>query len=267
MREIIPLKRFGQNFLIDKNILKNIIERANLCENDVILEIGPGKGILTEAILKKKVSCLHSVELDERFKKLLEKISEREKNLVLHWGDALKINYSDFSPFPKKVIANIPYNITTPLIWKLLSFAKFGMTYHLYMLQKEVAERLTAKADSKERYPLGITLEAMGNVNIFKKVSRSCFRPIPKVDSALVEIIITKNFEIIENSLWSEILHKAFSHRRKNLMNNLKGFKNLSVYELKEIFDKSEIDPLLRAEDIECQNWLKFYKIISFAGL
>ena len=141
------LKRYGQNFLVDRNILACIIRQANLSHDDVVLEIGPGHGVLTRAILDGGVRCLHSIEIDERLRPELEELSGNEPSFQLHWGDAVKFDYSTLSPFPNKVIANIPYNITTPLIWELLNFACDGLTYHLYMLQKEAALRLTRGLD------------------------------------------------------------------------------------------------------------------------
>ncbi len=254
---MIPLKRFGQNFLIDKNILAEIISCADLKENDCVLEIGPGHGVLTRALLEKKIACLHSIELDERLRPELEELEQHEKNFHLHWGDAVKFDYSSLNPFPNKVIANIPYNITTPLIWKLLKFSELGLRYFLFMLQKEAALRIIAPADTKERYPLGVTIEAMGQARIVKSVSRNCFRPVPKVDSAVVEISIEKNFDLIKNSSWSDLLHRGFAHRRKTLLNNLKGFMDINISEWQEIFNSLGIDENIRAEDLSCEDWIK----------
>lgn len=241
------LKRYGQNFLVDRNILACIIRRACLSNDDVILEIGPGHGVLTRALLAENVKCVHCVEIDERMRPELESLAENDSRLVLHWGDAVRYDYESLSPFPNKAVANIPYNITTPLIWKLLKFAGRGLLYHLYMLQKEPAMRLIAPADTKERYPLGVTVQAMGRAEIVRNVSRECFRPVPNVDSVLCEIAITENYGLAGDSLWSEILHRGFSHRRKTLANNLKNFA----------------DPLnygsMRAEDLTCGEWLEIY--------
>ncbi|MBR2207986.1 MAG: ribosomal RNA small subunit methyltransferase A, partial [Synergistaceae bacterium] len=197
----------------------------------------------------------------------LEELENNEKNFHpavgfrLHWGDAVKFDYESLNPFPNKIVANIPYNITTPLIWNLLKFSSKGLKYFLFMLQKEAALRLTATPDTKERYPLGVTIEAMGRAAIVKNVSRNCFRPVPDVDSAIVEIVIEKNFDLLNNSLWSELLHCGFAHRRKTLLNNLKDFKNISdINKLQEIFDSAEIDKNIRAEDLTCENWLKIYE-------
>lgn len=254
------LKRFGQNFLIDKNILAQIIDYAQVEKDDVILEIGAGHGVLTKALLETEISCLHTVELDERLRPELELMAEKNSRLKLHWGDAVKMDYGLFEPFPDKIIANIPYNITTPLIWNLLKFAAHGLKKYIFMVQKEAADRLAAPPDTKARYPLGVTIEAMGRAVILRNVPPECFRPIPRVNSALIEIEINKNFELADNKLWSELLHRAFAQRRKTLLNNLKNFENINF---REIFDEAEISPNLRAEDLSCDLWLKLYKILK----
>ena len=241
------LKRYGQNFLIDRNILGLMIEQADISENDCVLEIGPGHGVLTRAILAQKVNCLHCVELDERLRPELESLASYNSRLNLHWGDAVKYDYSSLLPFPNKVIANIPYKITTPLIWELLKFADKGLRYMLLMLQKEAAERITALPDTKSRYPLGVCIETMGRAEVIRSVNPQCFRPVPKVYSAVVEIEIARNFGLARSELWSEMLHKGFAHRRKTLANNLKGWA------IPESLGKK------RAEDLSADEWQKIY--------
>ena len=264
---MIPLKRFGQNFLIDKNILAEIISRSDLTENDCVLEIGPGHGVLTKALLSKKIKFLHSVELDKRLRPELEELEKNNENFRLHWDDAVKFDYNSLNPFPNKVIANIPYNITTPLIWKLLKYSFLGLNYFLFMLQKESALRIIAPADTKARYPLGVTVEAMGRAAIVKNVSRNCFRPVPDVDSAIVEIIIDKNFNLMNDFLWSDLIHKGFSQRRKTLFNNLKGFMDILDLGWKEIFNFVCINENIRAEDLTSEEWIKIYKKIKELGI
>ena len=242
------LKRYGQNFLVDRNILACMIKRADLSHDDVILEIGPGHGVLTRAIIAENVKCVHAVEIDARMMPELEALAEISPTLKLHWGDAVKYDYSSLNPFPNKIISNIPYNITTPLISELLSYAAHGLTYHLYMLQREAAERLTAPPDTKARYPLGVTVEAMGRAEVVRNVPRSCFRPVPEVESAITEIVIERNFELGGSELWNGILHRGFSHRRKTLANNLKGYADVLGY------------GSMRAEDLTCGQWLEIYE-------
>lgn len=241
------LKRFGQNFLIDNNILLFIVSHANISPDDCILEIGPGHGVLTKALLEHNPKCIHSIEIDERFKPELETLALSNNRLVLHWGDAVKYDYSSLSPFPNKVIANIPYNITTPLIWELLKFAHKGLKYFLLMLQKDAALRIIAPSHSKSRYPLGVCIEAMGYAKILRSVNPQCFRPVPKVDSAITEIALSRNLDLPRYELWSDLLHKGFAHRRKVLANNLKDF------------DIPEELARKRAEDLSCDEWLELF--------
>ena len=244
------LKRYGQNFLVDKNILGLMLKRSGAGENDCVLEIGPGHGVLTRALLESGVRCVHAVELDERLRPELEELAGQDNRLALHWGDAVKYDYAPLSPFPNKVIANIPYNITTPLIWELLKFAQRGLTYHIYMLQKEAADRITAPPDTKARYPLGVCVEAMGHARVVRSVPPECFRPVPEVHSALTEIVIERNFELGGDSVWRELLHRGFARRRKTLANNLAGFAELGGLGRK------------RAEDLTCDEWIKIYSSV-----
>ena len=266
------LHRFGQHFLVDRSVLAEIVERSSVGAEDVVLEVGPGPGVLTRALLERMEGvsggqlppdingggCLHAVELDERMKPGLEALAARDSRLKLHWGDALQLDCpAELIPFPNKVVANIPYNITTPLIWRLLAFARLGLTYHLYMVQKEAADRLAAPADTRERYPLGVTLEVMGAVTRVRKVPASCFRPAPRVESALVEIVIQRHHELTCDPLWSELLHRAFAHRRKTVLNNLKGFRGLEDWA--GFLAESGVDPRARAEDLTGDVWLTLY--------
>ena len=254
------LHRLGQNFLVDRNVLAEIVERSGVGEGDVVLEVGPGQGVLTRALLER--GCvLHAVELDQRLRPELEPL-EAGGRLFLHWGDALRMDYASFAPFPKKVIANIPYNITTPLIWKLLEFAPLGLASCLFMVQKEAADRLTAPADTKERYPLGVTLEVMGETSCIRRVPPSCFRPMPRVESALVEIFIRKNQDLPEGGLWSELLHRAFAHRRKTLHNNLKDFKGIDAARWDALLEECGVSPLARAEDLAGEEWLSVFRLL-----
>ena len=244
-----PLKRYGQNFLVDRNILNLMVSQAGLTQDDCVLEIGPGHGVLTRALLEQGVRCLHCVELDERLRPELEALDD--ERLCLHWGDAVKYDYSTLSPFPDKVIANIPYKITTPLLWELL---RRGFRYMLLMLQKEAAERLTAPPDTKARYPLGVCIEAMGSAKVIRSVPPQCFRPAPKVYSAIVEVEVVRNFELAGSSLWSEMLHGGFAHRRKTLANNLKGWVLPDGLGGK------------RAEDLTVEEWQKIYSSAGAEG-
>ncbi|MDR2136657.1 MAG: 16S rRNA (adenine(1518)-N(6)/adenine(1519)-N(6))-dimethyltransferase RsmA [Synergistaceae bacterium] len=262
-----PKRRFGQNFLIDRSVLSEIVERAAVAPDDVLLEVGPGEGVLTTALLLKGCARLHAVELDFRLKDALERLQAQNPRLNVLWNDAVRADYGALSPFPNKVVANIPYSITTPLIWRLLAFASRGLTYHLYMVQKEAMERLTAPRDTKERYPLGVALEVMGTVALVRRVPPSCFRPAPRVDSALVEIELKRNLFLTEDSLWSDLLHAGFHQRRKTLLNNLKGFRGRGLEEWQGLMDRVKLDPRIRAEDLSGEEWLLLYDALYDALL
>jgi 16S rRNA (adenine1518-N6/adenine1519-N6)-dimethyltransferase len=260
-----PKKRFGQNFLADRNVLSEIVERAAVAPGDVLLEVGPGEGVLTKELLLKGCARLYAVELDFRLKEALGRLQDREPRLTVLWDDAVRANYGSLSPFPNKVVANIPYNITTPLIWRLLAFAPRGLTYHLYMVQKEAMERLTARRDTKERYPLGVALEVMGTAALVRRVPPSCFRPAPRVDSALVEIELKRNLFLMEDSFWSDLLHAGFRQRRKTLLNNFKGFRGLEDW--RPLLEGAKLDPRIRAEDLSGEEWLRLYEALRNAGI
>lgn len=254
-------KHLGQNFLVDRNVLSGIVERARIAPEDVILEIGPGQGVLTRELLQAGCAYLHAIELDSRLTDILEVLrAEHRSRLNIIWDDAMRTDCNALAPFPNKIVANIPYNITTPLIWRLLDLAPRGLTYHLYMVQKEAADRLTAPRDTKERYPLGVTLEAMGEVTLVRRVPPGCFRPIPRVDSAVVEIVLKHNFFLMQDSLWSDLLHTAFRQRRKTLLNNLKDFHDIDDW--RPILAETGVDARIRAEDLSTEQWLRLYRCL-----
>ena len=255
-------KRFGQNFLVDRNVLLDVVDNASVSSSDVILEVGPGQGIMTKELLDRGCALLFAVELDVRLKGVLEKLASDCPRLQVVWGDAVRVDYGEFSPFPNKVVANIPYNITTPLIWRLLTFAPRGMNCHVYMVQKEAADRLTAARDTKDRYPLGVSLEVMGDVAVVRKVPPTCFRPMPRVDSAVVKITLLRNLHLMQSSLWSDLLHAGFRQRRKMLVNNLKGFSGVENWS--PVLESCGIELKIRAEDLSGEEWLRLYSAVLY---
>ena len=256
----INKKRFGQNFLSDRNILREIVSHAEV-KDDVVLEIGPGKGVLTTELINAGCRFIHCIEIDSDLESWLKPIeNEHSSVLKIHFADAVKFDYSSLNPFPNKAVANIPYNITTPLLCALLAYAEKGLRRHIYTVQLEAAQRLMAKADTKERYPLGVTLEAMGSVKILRHVARTCFRPVPNVDSCVIEIDLTRNFSLGADELWNKFLHEGFRQRRKKLVNNLKGFNGIESDNIIEALNELSLDPQIRAEDLHSSEWIEIYK-------
>ncbi|MBN1333941.1 MAG: ribosomal RNA small subunit methyltransferase A [Synergistales bacterium] len=266
MEEHVPFQassRFGQNFLVDRNILRKIVKQAGITDNDIILEIGPGKGILTRAILDAGCKKLYAVELDRRLEPFLAKLNVLFPNLVIFWEDALKLDYPErLRDLPDKVIANIPYNITTPLIWRMLeTLAPRGMKYLLLMVQRESAERLFAVSGSKHRYPLGITIEAMGFSRKIFNVPPGAFRPVPKVESAVIEIVLERECHLATSPSWRNLLRESFAQRRKTLLNNLarKGLP-FDKREISEAMQNCALPANIRAEELTTEEWLNLHR-------
>ncbi len=260
-------KSLGQNFLIDPNIARWMVDFAEIDYSDVILEVGPGKGMLTKEILKSPCKYLHVIEIDKTLAPFLEPlISECKSRMALIWGDVLTVNLKELHPLPTKVLANIPYNITTPLIWQIFEdLVPLGTTQLLLMLQLDLAHRLCAEPRTKDRSPLGITIERMGQAQIVKRVPPHVFWPVPRVESAIVQITLDKDLKLASDYSWRRLLRVAFARRRRTLINNL-----ACVYEFfKEkdqalrLLEKMGLSPTVRAEELETDDWQRLYEYIS----
>ncbi len=255
--------RIGQNFLVDKNILKIILDHAGISSEDTILEVGAGKGILTRGILEGNPRMLYSLEIDRSLEPFLKELSDSFSNFRIIWGDALRKGFpSSFDPTPNKMVANIPYHITTPLIWKVLeSLAEKGLKYLLLMVQKEAAERICAPARCKERYPLGVTIQSMGEARILRLVSPESFRPSPSVTSALLEINLLAREDLPNCQLWRRLLRSGFAQRRKTLVNNLgRDFPELKT-KIASNINSLGFPVTVRAEELEVEEWHDLLRI------
>ena len=249
----------GQNFLVDFSVLQFILETSAPGPEETILEIGAGQGVLTRPLALSGCRHLYSLEIDRRLEGDLADLEKTFSNLKVFWGDAVTFDYAkDLPQSPHKVIANIPYHITTPLIWKLLEdLAPKGLRYLLLMVQKEAADRLTAPAGTKMRYPLGVTLELMGHVRRLRRVPPGAFRPAPRVDSALIEIEIDRRQSLACDHSWRRLLKAAFGQRRKTLANNLGASFGLPRESLLAIFSDIGVDGKIRAEELDGDQWLR----------
>ena len=259
----------GQNFLRNKKIAEKIVEAAKVDKNDIVLEVGPGKGVLTEILLQKAKKVI-AVEKDKELVRYLKDRFVHYKNLSVINADILKFSIFNFQFSNKfkiqnskfKIVANIPYYITSHFLRKFLQ-SDFQPSLMALMVQKEVAERIVAR-DGKESL-LSISVKSYGQPKIIAKVSAKNFSPEPKVDSAILLIDnISKNFFSAEGGSASggkineqkffQLLRLGFSHKRKLLKNNLK----ISP----EILQKCKIPALSRAENLSLENWkCLFYKI------
>ena len=212
----LPKKRLGQHFLADANILGVIGRLAELDAHDVVLEIGPGLGVLTR-YLADRVGHVHAVELDRSLAPHLRELEERS-NVDLQWGDALALDLAALEPAATKLVANLPYNIATPLVAESLSGLP-GLELWCVMVQREVADRFFAEPSTKAYGAVSVLIQLAARRTGFHPVSRTVFRPPPNVDSALVafrRVPLPERFGRIK-----AVVEASFAHRRKTLPNSL----------------------------------------------
>ena len=252
-------KSLGQNFLIDDKILAEIISASKLSKADAVLEIGPGLGTLTEGLCQK-AKKIYAIEKDDKLFGFLQE-NLKCSNLKLIKGDILKYDISKLKLKSYKLIANLPYNITAPVLRKFLT-AKSKPSIMILMLQKEVAEKITNK---KKMSILSLSVLFYGEPEILKIVSKDSFWPKPKVDSAIIAIKTRdKPIYDLNEDLFFKIVKAGFSEKRKKVKNSL--VRNLSIKKeiIEEMFRKARIDPNKRAEDLSLSDWGKLYQYVQF---
>ena len=266
-RRFINNTDIGQNFLIDESVVAYTVKRAAVTPDDVILEIGPGGGILTRGLLSAGPRALCAVEVDERLRDGLEALASRDGRLRLFWGDAVRFDYrSELPETPTKIVANLPYHITTPIMWTFLEkLIPAGVGYMLLMVQLESAERIASPERSRARSPLGVTVEAMGGAEILRKVPPQAFRPQPRVNSALIEIKIEKNRGLANDRAWRALLARSFTQRRKTLVNNwTAGYADIDRERALAILDAHGLSATARAEELPLEKWFELAKEPDF---
>jgi 16S rRNA (adenine1518-N6/adenine1519-N6)-dimethyltransferase len=251
-----PRKRFGQNFLQNKHVIDDILRAINPQATDNILEIGPGLGALTQPLLRQ-LNQLTAVEIDRDLQEYLASLPIAQGKLNLIAADALTIDYSQFGS-NLRVVGNLPYNISTPLLIRLLSYTS-SIEDMYFMLQKEVVDRMAAGPGSKAYGRLSVMLQYHCEVEHLFDVPPEAFDPQPKVDSAIVRLIPYRvsPFEPVAVEQLERIVASSFAMRRKTLTNNLKGI--VSVAELNEL----HIDGGKRPEQISVAEYVQLAKFIS----
>ena len=211
-----PKKQLGQHFLVDENILGVIERLAELGADDVVLEIGPGLGVLTRR-LADRAGHVHAVELDRSLAPHLAAVAERP-NVDVHWGDALQLDLAALEPAPTKLVANLPYNVATPIVAESLTGLP-SVELWTVMVQREVADRFFASPSTKAYGSVSVLVQLAAERTGFHPVARTVFRPPPNVDSALVafrRLPLPDHFGRIKR-----VVEAAFAHRRKTLPNSL----------------------------------------------
>lgn len=251
-----PRKRFGQNFLQNRHIIDEILRAINPQAKDNVLEIGPGLGALTQPLLRK-LDHLTAVEIDTDLQQYLAQLPIAQGKLHLISADALTIDYSQFGP-DLRVVGNLPYNISTPILIHLLQFTSFIQDMY-FMLQKEVVDRMAAAPGTKAYGRLSVMLQYHCDVEHLFDVPPEAFDPQPKVDSAVVRLIPfqTSPFEAVAVEQLEQLVASAFAMRRKTLTNNLKGI--ISFAQLTDL----GIDGGKRPEQISVAEYVQLAKFIS----
>lgn len=263
--EFKPAKWMGQNFLADKDALQKMIDTSNIKKNDIIIEIGPGFGILTLELAKKAKKVI-AIEKDKKLAEILSEIlKENEiKNTAIIQEDALKFSPAEhnLANFKYKIVANIPYYITAPLIRKFLE-NELKPEIMILMTQKEVAQRIIAKPP--EMSILAVATQFYSNPEIIAYISKNSFKPIPKVDSAILKMTIKKPDKMpnIDPKIFFAVVKAGFSGKRKQLVNTLSNGLNLNKNTASQILKENEIEPKRRAESLSLEEWLKLAKNLN----
>jgi 16S rRNA (adenine1518-N6/adenine1519-N6)-dimethyltransferase len=236
-------KRFGQNFLVDEHIITDIIRAIRPQSADLMVEIGPGLGALTRPLLQQ-LAQLHVVEIDRDILARLE--SDYPKGqLIIHAGDALKFDLAQL-PAPLRVVGNLPYNISSPLLFYFAGYAERIIDMH-FMLQNEVVERMVAEPSTPAYGRLSVMLQYRFYMEKLLDVPPQSFRPAPKVDSAIVRIIPlpVNQVRVLNQPLFAEVVAAAFGQRRKTLRNTLRSYLQEADFEI------LAINSQLRAENLD----------------
>ena len=261
-------KKFGQNFLIDNNILEKIVEKSETTKEDLVIEIGPGIGALSEKLAK---SCknLVLIEIDDTLIPILNESIGKFDNVEIIHADVLKVNIDDviskYNAEKVRVVANLPYYITTPILMKLLE-SHYEIDTITVMVQKEVAERLTANEGDKEYGAITLAIKYYTDAEIVINVSPNCFMPKPKVHSSVVHMKVKKTkFDCkFEKRLFS-LIRATFNQRRKTMINAVgnAGLGFINKDKLKEILSELSIGENIRGEKLSLSDFVDIIKRIE----
>lgn len=261
--DIYPKKKWGQNFLVDNNIIQKIIQTADINKNDYVVEIGPGLGALTQELASNAKGVL-SIDIDQSLKEPLGEVLANYDNSKLLFADILKVNLEeeltnafDLSEVPAyKVCANIPYNITTPIIFNLLENCPHLKSATL-MMQKEVALRILAQPNTKDYGLLTLMIAYYAEAKLGLHVSRNCFYPKPEVDSSVINIIPYDMPPVIikDEGVFKAFTKSAFQKRRKTILNICSDFFKIDKGEAHHILTNLDINPMHRPENLTLEDF------------
>lgn len=257
-------KSLGQNFIKDKNLLVAIANDANITADDFVVEVGAGAGTLTE-VLCDNAKFVLSYEIDTSLKTILSELEGENKNLKIEYADALKTSNEEILQTIElnagekvneyKLVANIPYYITTPLIFKFLKDEKVSSL--TVMVQKEVAERIASSETSGDYGAISVIVHYLADVEIKRIVNKQMFYPVPKVDSAILQLTKKGGVDLKEYAMLEKVVKSAFSNRRKVMVSNLSKDFHISKETLVGALTELNINPLARAENLSVNDFIE----------
>jgi 16S rRNA (adenine1518-N6/adenine1519-N6)-dimethyltransferase len=239
---VVRAPRLGQNFLSDPNLLDAIVRDAELREDDVVLEVGAGEGVLSERLADVALH-LHTVEIDRRLEDALTPIASRP-NVSLHWGDAMRVDLASLEPVPSVVVANLPYAVATPLILRTIEQLPSLRSWTV-MVQREIADRLRAAPGSRTYGSPSVLAQLACEVRLLRKVDPAVFRPRPRVDSAILSLRRTGRGA---DGATRELVRAAFAHRRKALARSVEHVRPGSLAEVRAALEELGLAADARAE-------------------
>lgn len=262
MKDFTHKKKFGQNFISDTNLLRAIVREADVDKQSQVLEIGAGEGSLTTQLALSAEKVV-SYEIDTDLIPILQENLKELKNVVLINKDIMKVDIQEIeNQFSKPyiLVANLPYYITTPIIFKFLEEATILQQLSI-MVQKEVAQRICAKPGTKDYGIISVIIDSMGDAQISRLVNRNMFFPMPNVDSAVVKIVL-KNKYNIEAEKFSKLVNGSFAMRRKTLVNNLMACYSYNRDIAENVVKEAGFDLNIRGEQLTTEMFVKLYNVI-----
>ena len=259
------LKKFGQHFLTDRSVLRDIADSLAPTPADIVLEIGPGRGELTD-LLVGNAGRIVAVELDRALAaKLTERYASNE-NVTIVQADILDTDFRALAGDDYILAGNVPYYITTPIIFKSLEPPVSRRS--VFLVQREVAERIAASADDENYGALSVNVAATSDVEIIRGVGAAAFSPPPRVESAVIRITPRKN-PLIERSLvpaFRSFVQTAFGQRRKQIQRVLRSVRGLSVEQVMDILDRCKVDPMARPETLPPEIFVALFRAVAAPG-
>ncbi|MEK7540184.1 MAG: 16S rRNA (adenine(1518)-N(6)/adenine(1519)-N(6))-dimethyltransferase RsmA [Patescibacteria group bacterium] len=249
---IKPQRSKGQNFLLDQRVITKIIQAAELTKESLVVEIGPGVGVLTSALCEQAAHVI-AVEVDQRMITILEKLTSVNPGLKIVRQDILSINYADLTAVrPYTLVGNLPYNITSAIFKHALE-SEHQPERMVVMVQKEVGERIMAKPG--EMSLLALSVQLYGTPSFVTMVSRTSFHPQPDVTSMVIQIDQIHHPKDVHIKTLFKLAHMGFGGKRKQLHNTLAGGLRLSPDDTKRLMNQAKVDPTIRPQELSVQNW------------